>query len=129
MTLAEAKFCFSRACRLEGRHAFAAVFAYKCAVAGRFFQVYAKPRTGPGTGSRLGITVNKRFVPQATARNFCKRMARETFRLHRAALDGVDFVVRARMEVVSATSPQARAEILDLMKRAQRLCRDRADPA
>jgi len=94
-------------------------------VAGTFFQVYAKPNNR--ADSRLGITVNKRFVPQATARNFCKRLARETFRTHRAALSGVDLVVRARSVVLSASSAQARAEILDLMQRAQRLCCDRAD--
>ena len=89
-------------------------------MAGKFFQVYAKPNSR--VDSRLGITVNKRFVPQATARNFCKRLARETFRTHRAALSGVDLVVRARSVVLSASSAQARTEILDLMLRAQRLC-------
>ena len=101
------------------------MFAYKCSVAGKFFQVYAKPNGR--AESRLGITVNKRFVPQATSRNFCKRLARETFRVHRVALNGVDLVVRARSVVLSASSTLARAEILDLMQRAQRLCCDGAD--
>jgi ribonuclease P protein component len=94
-------------------------------VAGKFFQVYAKPNSR--ADSRLGITVNKRFVPQATARNLCKRLARETFRVHRIALTGVDFVVRARAVVLSASSKQARTEILELMQRARRLCCDSAD--
>ena len=120
MTRQAAGFTFSRAARLAGRHAFASVFAYKCSVTGKFFQVYARPseRAQP----RLGITVNKRFVPQATARKFCKRLARETFRLHRLELNGVDLVVRARSTVLSTASEQARAEILDLMERARRLC-------
>ena len=120
MTRLPGKFSFSRASRLEGLNAFASVFAYKCSVAGKYFQVYAKPNGRPD--SRLGITVNKRFVPQATARNFCKRLARETFRVHRTVLSGVDLVVRARSVVLSASSAQARAEILDLMQRAQRQC-------
>jgi ribonuclease P protein component len=103
------------------------VFAYKCSVAGKFFQVYAKPNSR--ADSRLGITVNKRFVPQATARNFCKRLARETFRVHRIALNGVDLVVRARSVVLSASAAQARAEILELMQRARRLCCDGAGTA
>lgn len=101
------------------------MFAYKCSVAGKFFQVYAKPN-GRAV-SRLGITVNKRFVPQATSRNFCKRLARETFRVHGTMLSGVDLVVRARSVVLTASSACARAEILELMQRAQRLCCDRVD--
>jgi len=114
----------SRARRLGGRHAFASVFAFKCSVAGKFFQVYAKPNNR--ADSRLGITVNKRFVPKATERNFCKRLARETFRLNCPLLGGVDMVVRARSAVLFASSAQARAEILDLMKRAKRMCCDTA---
>ena len=103
-----------------GRHAFAAVFAHKCSVTGQFFQVYAKPNFS--SGSRLGITVTKRYVPHASARNFCKRVAREIFRTHRAGLGGVDLVVRARSVVSAASSMQARIEILDLMQRASRRC-------
>jgi ribonuclease P protein component len=103
------------------------VFAYKCSVAGKFFQVYAKPNSC--SESRLGITVNKRYVPRAVARNFCKRLARETFRVNRAALGGVDLVVRARAVVLGASSAQARIEILELMQRAIRQCCNRADAA
>jgi ribonuclease P protein component len=101
------------------------VFAHKHSVAGKFFQVYAKPNGRKD--ARLGVTVSKNFVPQATARNFCKRLARETFRGHRDALGGVDLVVRARAIVQAASSARARAEILDLMQRARRLCCDIAD--
>jgi ribonuclease P protein component len=124
LTRAAAKFSFSQASRLGGRHAFSPIFAYKCSVVGTFFQVYAKPNNR--ADSRLGITVNKKFVPQATARNFCRRLARETFRLNRVLLSGVDMVVRARSVVLSASSAQARAEILDLMQRARKLCCDGA---
>jgi ribonuclease P protein component len=101
------------------------VFAYKCSVAGNFFQVYAKPNSR--ADSRLGITVNKRFIPRATARNYCKRLAREAFRIHRIELGGVDLVVRSRSVVLPASSALARAEIVGLMRRARRLCCDRAD--
>lgn len=103
------------------------MFAHKCSVAGQFFQVYAKPSNQHE--SRLGITVNKRYVPRAVARNFCKRLARETFRANRAALSGVDLVVRARAVVLTASSVQARSEILELMQRARRLCCDGANAA
>lgn len=96
------------------------MFAFKCSVAGEFFQVYARPNSGPS--ARLGVTVNKRFVPLAVARNFCKRLARETFRRHRARLAGVDFVVRARAQVPVAAASRARVEMLALMQRARQLC-------
>jgi ribonuclease P protein component len=122
LTRAVDGFCFSRANRLEGRHAFASVFAYKCSVAGEFFQVYAKPRIG--TASRLGVSISKRYVQLAVSRNFCKRLAREVFRLHRLELCGIDLVVRARCAVPQASSAQARGEILTLMRRAWQLTRN-----
>jgi ribonuclease P protein component len=94
-------------------------------VAGDFFQVYAKPNSR--ADARLGITVTKRFVPRATARNYCKRLAREVFRIHRIELSGVDIVVRSRSVVLPASSAQARAEIIGLMRRVRRLCCDRTD--
>ena len=116
LTRAAAKFSFSRASRLGGRHAYASVLAFQCSVTGDFFQVYARPNSR--TDSRLGITVIKRIVPRATARNYCKRLAREVFRKHRIEFSGVDFVVRSRSVVLPASSALARAEIIGLMRRA-----------
>ena len=94
-------------------------------MAGAFVQVYVKPNDQ--AGSRLGITVNKRLVPQATARNYCKRLAREAFRAERGALGGMDLVVRVRRPLSSATAAKARAEIVELLHRARRLCGDRVN--
>ncbi|MDB5810558.1 MAG: rnpA [Betaproteobacteria bacterium] len=103
------------------------MFAYKCSVAGKFFQVYAKPssRAEP----RLGVTVNKRFVPRATARNYCKRLARETFRVNSRFFYGVDLVVRLRSDIAANATAQARTEILSLMRRVYQLCGDATDAA
>ena len=120
MTYAPASNAFSRASRLDGRHAFASVFAFKCSTAGDYFQVYARPNRD--AEARLGVTVNKRFVPLAVARNFTKRLAREAFRLNRAELAGVDFVVRARRQIPRHVSEKARAEIVRLMQRAKHSC-------
>ena len=87
------------------------------------FEVYAKP-TGAGA-ARLGLVVSKRVIPQAVARNYCKRLAREVFRAEREALAGVDLVVRPRSAVTPASSAAARAEIRDLLRRAQLQCRRR----
>ena len=101
------------------------VFAYKCSVAGVFVQVYAKPNGL--ADSRLGITVNKKLVPHATARNYCKRLAREAFRAEQAVLGGMDLVVRVRSPLSSAMAEKARAELVDLLHRARRLCDDRVN--
>jgi ribonuclease P protein component len=89
------------------------------------FRVYAKPNGA--TAARLGIVVSKRVIPQAVARNYCKRLAREVFRAERDALAGVDLVVRPRFAVTPASSAAARAEIRDLLQRAQLQCHRRCE--
>lgn len=125
LTHAANKFSFSRAHRLNGPHAYAAVFAFKCRVTGQIFQVYAK--SNGAVSARLGIVVSKRIIPLAVERSYCKRMVREVFRAERNALAGVDLVVHLRTVVPPALSAVARAEIRDLLRRAQRLCRSRSE--
>jgi ribonuclease P protein component len=124
LTLTASRFSFSSARRLDGPHAYAAVFAFKCWVTGEWFQVYARPNGSPA--ARLGIVVSKRIIPRAVARNFCKRLVREVFRAERAALAGVDVVVRPRAAVTRATAALSRAEIRALLHRAQRRCGKRS---
>jgi ribonuclease P protein component len=114
-------FAFPRARRLDGPHAYAAVFAFKCWVTGTLFQVHARPNGA--AAPRLGIVVSKRVIPRAAVRNYCKRLAREVFRVECRELAGVDFVVRPRAAVTPALSAAARAEIRDLLHRAQGLSR------
>ena len=101
------------------------MFAFKCWVSGKIFQVYARPNGADA--ARFGIVVDKRIMPQAVARNYCKRLAREVFRAERDALAGVDLVVRPRSAVTPALSAAARAEIRDLLHNAQRQCRSRSE--
>jgi ribonuclease P protein component len=119
------EFSFSRARRLDGPHAYAAVFAFKCWVTGSLFQVYARPNGA--AAARLGIVVSKRTIPRSVVRNYCKRLAREVFRAERKVLVGVDLVVRPRASVMPLQSAMARAEIRDLLHRAQHLCRSRGE--
>lgn len=88
------------------------------------FRVYARPN-GAGA-ARLGIVVSKRVIPQAVARNYCKRLAREVFRTESDALAGVDLVVRPSIAVTPASSAAARAEIRELLRRARRECHSRS---
>jgi ribonuclease P protein component len=118
-----ATFSFSRARRLDGPHAYAAVFAYKCSVSGRWFQVYARP--SGAERARLGVVVSKRVMKKAVARNYYKRLARDVFRHEYAHLPGLDFVVRPREQVDSACASVARTEMTELLQRAAKQCRNR----
>lgn len=126
MTSAVKKFTFTSAQRLGGPHAFAAVFAYKCWVSGKLFQIYAKPNAIGR--ARLGVVVAKRIMPRAVDRNYGKRLAREVFRAERDALPGMDMVLRPRVRVTRAMSLAARVEMHELLHRACRQCANRSDP-
>lgn len=125
LTHAAKKFPLSRAHRLTGPHAYAAVFAFKCRVTGQIFQVYAK--SNDSASARLGIVVSKRSIPQAVERNYCKRLAREVFRAERNALAGVDLVVRPCFAVSPARSAVARGELRYLLHQAHRQCHNRSE--
>lgn len=45
------------------------------------------------THARLGISVSKKSVPSAVARNYVKRLARETFRVRHAKLGRYDLLI------------------------------------
>jgi len=64
--------------------------------------------------ARLGLAVPRRVVRLASGRNRLKRLMREIFRLHQAALPAMDLVARVR-----GGCPEAvfKAEFLDLLKR------------
>jgi ribonuclease P protein component len=117
---------FTRARRLDGPHAVAAVFAYKCRVSGKLFQVYAKPNGGGR--ARLGVVTSKRIMPRAVDRNYGKRLAREVFRVEQGALAGIDLVLRPRAIVARASSGAARAEIRQLLHSVRRQCASRTAP-
>jgi ribonuclease P protein component len=46
--------------------------------------------------ARLGLAISRRHIVSAVRRNTVKRVVRESFRLHRAALKGLDIVVMAQ---------------------------------
>lgn len=61
-------------------------------IKGRNFRIHYYARTNET--ARLGIAVAKRNIARAVDRNRIKRICRESFRHHRAALCGNDVVVR-----------------------------------
>lgn len=117
------KFSFSRARRLDGPHAYAAIFAHKCWVSGQWFQVFVRP--GGAGKARLGVVVSKRIMKNAVDRNSYKRLARDVFRHACAAVIGVDFVVRPRAPIEPAQGVSARSELRELFRRSIIQCRSR----
>lgn len=86
-------------------------------MSGEFFQVYVMPNGS--AVARLGVVVSKRVIPHAVARNYCKRLAREVFRVEQGQLSGMDMVVRPRTKVTPAVAAAARTEIRNLLLRAR----------
>lgn len=98
-----------RAARLQHREQFAAALAAGPAATRRHFTVFAVPNGQ--RHSRLGIIVGKKAVPRAVDRNRAKRLVRESFRVLRHRLGGVDIVVRVRRCPPRAGTAAARAEL------------------
>ena len=70
---------------------FKAVFERRISVHGQFFSVHV---AGNSAGlPRLGIAVSRRVSKKAVERNRIKRQVRESFRLNREKLLGMDYVV------------------------------------
>lgn len=69
-----------------------------------YFTVLASPpRRGP---ARLGLAIAKKQARRAVDRNRLKRIARETFRRHRAQLPDVDLVILARAAALGVENPR-----------------------
>jgi ribonuclease P protein component len=68
--------------------------------------------------ARLGIIVGKRTVQHAVARNFLKRLIRETFRAQQHRLVGYDVLVRVRRPVARGDARIAQDELTDLLDAA-----------
>ena len=76
----------------------------------------------PGDASRIGITLSRRHVPSAVARNRIKRIVREAFRRHLLKHRGIDCVValrdRPRPESMVRLSEEI-GRLLDDLQRAE----------
>ncbi|HVC28982.1 MAG TPA: ribonuclease P protein component [Gammaproteobacteria bacterium] len=99
MPLSPTKNGFPAAARLRIPEDFNRVFRIGVRITDSCFRVYVSPGQGV---ARLGITVARKAVSNASARNRIKRQIRESFRCCRASLPAVDIVVQAKQPTASA---------------------------
>lgn len=61
--------------------------------------------------ARLGLAISKKHCRKATDRNRLKRVVRESFRLHKNELSGLDIVVMNKPGTETGTSRELRASL------------------
>lgn len=88
-----------------------------CMTENRWFRVYLQ-RKSAGV-SCLGLIASKRVMPAATARNFAKRLVRETFRQEFPLNLPVNVVVRIKRKLTPDLSAEGRRALLQLLQVGQ----------
>jgi len=86
-----------------------------------FFAVYVVRNQKPW--GRLGLAVSRRNAPKAVTRNWIKRQIRESFRLHRQMLAGLDLVIVAHGRARHAQGSQLRTSLEQHWQRATQECK------
>lgn len=70
--------------------------------------------------ARLGVVVAKKLAKRANVRNLLKRIARETFRRHRAGMQALDMVVRLHAPVAGVTRAELHRDLQQLLHKLSR---------
>lgn len=116
--LSATRYRFPRSQRLLKADEFSSVFSLRRSSGDQFFQMLVAPNGLPH--ARLGLVVGKKTNKRAVARNYIKRLVRDTFRLNAIELTGLDVVIRSRRSFGRDESLAARTALLGLFGRAQR---------
>jgi ribonuclease P protein component len=106
---------FGAALRLHRAAEFKAVLAHRRSVRSEHFVLNYAPN--PQGSARLGLVVGRKADRRAVGRNLVKRLARESFRMHRPRLPACDLVLRAVTPQAGLSRRALRAEIDGLMAR------------
>lgn len=99
---------FSPEARLRTPADFNRTFRIGARISDSYFRVYASPGH---FAARLGISVARKAVSNATARNRIKRQVRESFRSHRTILPAVDIVVQVKPPAASQDNAGLRSSL------------------
>jgi ribonuclease P protein component len=105
---------------LRASRDFAAILKSGKKINDPLFSVYCV--TTGKTMARLGLTVSRKVSLRAVQRNRIKRQIRESFRHHRAQLEGCDIVVIARPSTVTANTAILRESLRQHWEKIQRQC-------
>lgn len=97
-----ARHRFGKNRRLPDAAAFGRVFENASRSRDTWFTVLC--RNNDLEHARLGLAISKKQCKKAAARNRLKRIVRESFRQHQAALEGLDVVVMNRARAADAES-------------------------
>ena len=110
---------FRKGDRLLARASFKRVYENGQKAHSRLFVAFHMP--GEGDRDRIGLTVTRK-IGKAHDRNRCRRLLREAFRRHRRETGGtgVDLVINAKRELLSASYAEVEAEVVKLLARLPR---------
>ena len=110
-----ARATFPRAARLLTARDFARLRTCSRRVATR--NLTAEVATSETGGARMGLAISRRVSKSAVRRNRIKRIARDSFRHHRALFPALDILVIARSSANLQDNPALHAEFASLWQR------------
>ncbi len=101
---------------------------YKSVFDGALFKVHQPhflflAKNSEQHSSRLGIVVAKKKVRRAHERNRVKRLARESFRLHRQQLELLDIVVMPKTGIEAVSNDELHQQLQFAWQKLQRIAR------
>lgn len=111
-------YTFSRELRLLAPAQFKSVFTQPIKASSAEITLLAIPNSEQHP--RIGLTVAKRFVKNASDRNRIKRVIRTSFRLHQHEIPNLDIVVLVRNGVVDMENAQLHRLIEKLWRKLSR---------
>lgn len=75
------------------------------------------------THPRLGVTIGKNRVRKAHDRNRCKRIIRESFRLHQHSLPNIDIIVVGKSGLDQLSNHEIHQQLEHLWQKLVKRCR------